>query len=64
MDPFLSDVCCNSQPRFDETAKFFHKLREADSPDHSSFPVSKYECLCPRVSCVKAGGFPVHKFLH
>ena len=25
-DPFISDdVCCYSQPRFDETAKLFHK---------------------------------------
>ena len=27
LDPFISDdVCCYSQPRFDEAAKLFHKL--------------------------------------
>ena len=37
-DLFISDdVCCHSQPWFDEAAKLFHKLREGCSPDHGSF---------------------------
>ena len=43
-DPFISDeVCCYSQPRFDEAAKLFYKLREGCSPDHGSFPIAEYE---------------------
>ena len=37
-DLFIGDdVCCHSQPRFDEAAKLFHKLGEGCSPDHGSF---------------------------
>ena len=39
-DLFIGDdVCCHSQPRFDEAAKLFHKLGEAEgcSPDHGLF---------------------------
>ena len=46
-------VCCNSQ------CKLFHNCS-----DHSSFPVSEYDCLWPCVSCVKAGGSPGQQFLH
>ena len=43
-----------SQPRFDEASKVFHKLGNVNcNPDHGSFPVAEYECLWPRVSCVK-----------
>ena len=37
--------------------KIFPWLGEDDSPDHGSLPLGKYECLWPRVSCVKAGVF-------
>ena len=56
-DPFISDVCSYLQPRFDEAAKLFHKLRDGGIPDHGSLPVTEYECLWPRRSCVKAGVF-------
>ena len=49
-DPIISDVCCYSQPCFDEAAKLFHKLGEGGSPDHGSLPVARYECLWPRES--------------
>ena len=49
-DPIISDVCCYSQPCFDEAANFFHKLGEGGSPDHGSLPVARYECLWPRES--------------
>ena len=36
-DLFIDDdICCHSQPRFDEAAKLFHKLGEGCSPDHGS----------------------------
>jgi len=56
-DPFVSDVCCYSQPCFDEAAELFHKLGEGGSPDHGSLPVAKYKCSWLRGSYVKAGGF-------
>ena len=39
-------------------------IGEGGSPDHGSFPFADYEYLWPRVSCVKAGGFPGQLFLH
>ena len=39
-------------------------MGKGGGPDHGSFPVADYECLWPRVSCVKAGGFPGQLFLH
>lgn len=56
-DPVVGDICCYSQPCFDEAAELFHKLGEGGSADHGSLPVSKYKCSWLRRSYVKAGGF-------
>ena len=57
-DPVVNDVCCSSQPCFDESTKLFHKLGEGGSTDHGSLPCQllsiKYSL--PHRSCVKAGG--------
>ena len=37
-DLFIGDdVCCHSQPHFDEAAELFCKLGEGCSPDHGLF---------------------------
>ena len=54
-DPFISDDVCFS-------ASFWWGFEKCSinwgnvncNPDHGSFPVAEYECLWPRVSCVKA----------
>ena len=40
-DPVVSDICCYSQPCFDEATKLFRKLGEGGSTDHGSLPVTK-----------------------
>ena len=42
-DPVVSDICCYSQPCFDEATKLFRKLGEGGSTDHGSLPVAKYK---------------------
>lgn len=55
-DPVVSDICCYSQPCFDEATKLFRKLGEGGSTDHVHCQLLSVKYSLPHRSCVKAGG--------